>query len=160
MSEVTNSYFCSSTDYFGSDVSEGHYNSVPSAEACQKDCQVDWDCENLDRNVGGDVNFQKKTSSQNASSGHDMLDTIMMRMKMRMVVVIMMLITTTQSHNHSSKNESLGFFLPKRRLPNASSGPGMRATMAPAGISLQQTLWVTYIFLYFYLYFPVFPGNF
>ena len=60
MSEVTNSYFCSSTDYFGSDVSEGHYNSVPSAEACQKDCQVDWDCENLDRDVGGDVNFQKK----------------------------------------------------------------------------------------------------
>ena len=29
-----------STDYFGSDVSEGHYNSVPSAEACQRDCQV------------------------------------------------------------------------------------------------------------------------
>ena len=29
-----------STDYFGSDVSDGHYNSVPSAEACQLDCQV------------------------------------------------------------------------------------------------------------------------
>jgi len=32
------------TDYFGGDVSEGHYNSVPSAEACQLDCQASSQC--------------------------------------------------------------------------------------------------------------------
>ena len=41
-----------STDYFGSDVSEGHYNSVPSAEACQQDCQVgDYDLYNDDGEI-------------------------------------------------------------------------------------------------------------
>ena len=40
-----------SIDYFGGDVSDGHYNSVPSAEACQLDCQVD-----RDHDVNGGVN--------------------------------------------------------------------------------------------------------
>jgi len=31
-------------DYFGGDVSDGHYNSVPSAEACQQDCQASSRC--------------------------------------------------------------------------------------------------------------------
>ena len=38
-----------STDYFGGDVDDGHYNSVSSAEACQQDCQVDRYC-NLSSN--------------------------------------------------------------------------------------------------------------
>jgi len=32
------------TDYPGNDVDEGHYNSVASAELCQKDCQADPAC--------------------------------------------------------------------------------------------------------------------
>ena len=35
-------------------MSDGHYHSVPSAEACQQDCQVDPD-EDLDHDGDGDL---------------------------------------------------------------------------------------------------------
>ena len=38
-------------------MSEGHYNSVPSAEACQLDCQVGR-VDSLDRDGDGDVDHQ------------------------------------------------------------------------------------------------------
>ena len=37
-------------------MSEGHYNSVPSAEACQLDCQVDHDDNDGDLDNDGDAN--------------------------------------------------------------------------------------------------------
>ena len=51
-------------------MSDGHYHSVPSAEACQQDCQVDPD-EDLNHDADGSVGDDADDHNSGAASQQD-----------------------------------------------------------------------------------------
>ena len=101
-------------------MSEGHYNSVPSAEACQLDCQVvrDHDVDGGVDEDDDDYNDDTEACQLDFQVDHDDNDgnlddddgdedtaskivrLILMRIliMMSMLILILMPITTTQSH--------------------------------------------------------------